>query len=237
VGHGISQTALGVYRSCPFAYKCYREKKAPLMFNQEILDSGGLVHDALDSYYKSHYLTEATPDDILYETYNILKIKWDTSLQPTELHKAYTCLRNHSIWEAQNLVNGIIVAPDTEVALSNQFFYGIVDYIDSPHDFIMDWKTGKAGYLTQENKIQAYVYRQLYQDHYKRQLKKFSFYYLYSNDIKTIDYDAYYMKDVATDVEQLKQSMMNDIANGTYQKQPRTDNTCKYCTYRVYCRF
>lgn len=235
-GHGISQSALNVYRNCPYAYRCYKEKKLPLMYNQDVLDSGGLIHDAIDYYYKHYYMTEADAQAILYESYNYLRSHWDILLPVEELHKAYTCLTNHSVWEEKNLLDGIINCPITEAGLANDFFYGIIDYIDVPHNFVLDWKTGKHAMLTQEYKIQAYIYKLLYQDNYKKQLDSLTFFFLYPNEIKKIVFDNPNMKSAIEEVLGIREEMKHDIENYTFLKRPRTDNTCKYCAYRIYCR-
>ena len=236
IGHGISQSAISVYRNCPFAYCCYKQKKQPIMFNPDVLDSGKFVHDAIDYYYKKHFLVSDSYEMILEKTYGYLRNQWDTTLPLEELKKVYTCLVHHSEWEYQNHANGCHTKPLSEEVLKNNIFYGIVDYIDLPNKKVVDWKTNKFAVLSFEYRMQAYIYKVLFEDTYKEPLNYFYFFFLYSNEWRTVKFDAPGMDKVIQEVELLKESVLQSIQNNDYPKKPRIDSQCANCNYRLYCR-
>jgi CRISPR/Cas system-associated exonuclease Cas4 (RecB family) len=207
------------------------------MFSQDPLDSGKFVHDSIHRYYANYYLTSGTADDILSITYNILKNMWDTTLPAIELHKAYTCLRNHSLFEYNNIQQGIMTNPMTEVKMSTDVFFGIIDYIDLHHDKVIDWKSNKIAMLSYEYKIQAYIYKLLFEETFKRPINHFTFYFLYPNEIRTVRYDSEGMNGVKEDVDQMMTQLKEMMNTGEFPKQPRTENGCNNCSYRLYCKY
>lgn len=235
IGHGISQSALSVYRNCPFSYRCYREKKDPIFFDFNVLDSGKFVHDAIDYYYKNYFHTSHTSELILGYTYGYLRSRWDTTLPLEELKKVYACLVHHSEWEYQNHNNGYQSKPMSESKLKNEVFYGIVDYIDLQNKKVVDWKTNKFAVLSFEYRMQAYIYKLLFESTFNETLDHFHFFFLYPNEWRTVRFDAPGMDKVIQEVELLKESVLQSIQNDNYPKEPRIDSQCVHCNYRLYC--
>jgi CRISPR/Cas system-associated exonuclease Cas4 (RecB family) len=235
-GLGISQTALNVFRNCPFAFKLYKEKREAVMYSQDVLDAGKFVHDTLHCYYRNHFLTSGTAEDVLSYTYDILKGMWDTTLPTTEFKKAYTCLESHSLFEYENLKNGIITNPSTEVQLATDVFFGIVDYIDLNHDNVIDWKTNRIATLSHEYKIQAYIYKLLFEENFKRPLDHLTFYFLFPNEKRTVWFNEG-MRDIKNEVDKLMCELRTMMEVWEFPKQPRTESGCNSCAYRLYCKY
>ena len=232
----ISQTGLSIYRNCPFAFYCYRSKKEPIFFNQDILDTGKYVHDALDRYYRQQYLTKGTMDDILAKTYENLSGSWDVTLPIDEFKKSYTCLQHHAKWEETQINNGIAIQPLTEEHLKHDIFHGIIDYIDLPKNRVMDWKTNKSANISFEYKMQSYIYKLLYESKFKTDLKIFEFYFLYPDEIKVINFSSSGMSEAIQEVNQLRELIKKSYEQHDYPKQPKSETLCKNCQYRLYCK-
>ena len=234
---GISQSAMSIYRNCPYAYKIrYIDGHKPIFFAPQILDIGKYVHDAIDRYYKNHFLTEGTADDVLAKSYGHLREIWDTTLQPEDLKKGYICLQNHALWEANNINNGIRTQPLSEVQINSEGYFGIIDYIDVPNKKVIDWKTGRKPYLSYIYRMQAHVYKVLYESKFGEKLSYFDFFFLYANDWRRVKYDSDKQIKVGEEVERLKNEILNSIQNQEFAKQPRTDSMCKNCEYKLYCK-
>lgn len=235
---GISQTAIALYRNCPYAYKLkYFNKKQPVMWDFSVLDVGGYAHDAIDRYYRHHYDPTAIKsyEDILTYSYEELANIWDITLKPEQLKQAYICLENHAKWEFENIKNNICTAPLTEVKIAADGFFGIIDYIDLPKNLAIDWKTGKSAYLSYAYRMQAAVYKILYEHEYNMKLTHFKFFFLYPNEWRTVRYDSPKQQQVEHDVVTLKNAIEEARENDIFPKQPRTPKACNSCEYRNYC--
>lgn len=235
--HGISQSALSVFRECPFAYSFYRQKKDAIFFNFDVLDTGRYTHEAINQYYRNYYLTKASVDDILALSYSSLKNIWDTTLPAEELYKSFICLKNHAEFESKNINNGANIKPLTEIDISHDIFYGIIDYIDLPNKKVIDWKTNKSAVISFEYRMQAYVYKVLYEYQFKDTLDKFMFFFLFPNEIKTIKYDDKGMIKAVEEVNLLQKEMSKAIKENVFEMKPRTESTCTNCRYRLYCKY
>lgn len=234
---GISQSAMSLYRKCPYAYKIrYIDGKKPIFYAPEILDIGRYVHDAIDRYYVNHFLMEGTAKDILEKSYSHLREIWDITLPPEDLKKAYTCLQNHALWEAKNIESGIETKPLSELKINGEGFFGIIDYVDTIQKKVIDWKTGRKPYLSYEYRMQAYVYKTLYQSQFEENLKHFSFFFLFPGEWRTVSFDTEKQIQIGNDVEKLKNDILDSIQNEEFAKQPRTEKGCKYCEYKLYCK-
>lgn len=233
----ISQSALALYRKCPYAYKLkYLNKCKQIFYDPSILDVGSYVHDAIDKYYKLHFLMDAEVNDILVETYEELQKLWDPSLLPTQLKKAYTCLEHHAQWEHQNLSRGIRTKPFTEQRLKHNNYYGIIDYIDLPHKQVIDWKTGAKAYLSKDYRMQAHIYRVLFEEEFNMKLDYFLFFFLHPNQWRKVKYDDEKQIKVAKETDALQQSLIESLESGNFDKCPKTENACKYCELAYYCQ-
>jgi len=234
---GISQSGMSIFRDCPYAYKIrYIDGKKPIFFAPQILDIGKFVHDAIDRYYKNYFLTEGTANDVLSHSYGYLRDNWDLSLQPEDLKKGFECLYNHAKWEETNINNGIGTKPLSEVEINGEGFFGIIDYVDIPNKKVIDWKTGRKPYLSQNYRMQAYVYKVLYESKFNEELTHFDFFFLFPNEWRTVKYDSEKQIKVGEEVEQIKTDILNAIQDENFPKEPRTPGKCKSCEYKLYCK-
>ena len=235
---GISQTGISIFRNCPYAYKLkYIDRCDAMFYNHDVLDIGGTVHDVIDRYYKNHYISDGTSDDILEKTYGHLREVWDTTLPADDLKKAFTCLQNHANWEEKNIQRNIGTKPLTEVKINARGYFGIIDYIDIPTQRVIDWKTGRKAYLSYEYRMQAYVYKELYEEQFKEKLKHFYFFFLFPDEWRKVKFDDIKQRKVGEDVENLRNAILDSIQNEEFAKEPRTDKGCRSCDYRFYCKF
>jgi len=235
---GISQSGISIFRDCPYAFKLhYVDQREPVFYNFDVLDIGGYVHEAIERYYKNYYLTNGTKDDILNKTYSCLKDIWDTTLLPEYLKKAYDCLENHAKWEENNIKTGIGTKPLTEIAIDSGDYYGLIDYIDLPSNRVIDWKTNKFPVLSYEYRMQAYVYKKLFESKFNEKLSHFYFFFLYPNDWRTVSYEKEKQIEVGKDVEKFLAEIKECYDKEEFEKRPRIRSTCKNCNYRLYCKF
>jgi len=237
LSRGLSQSALAVYRECPYAYKLhYIDKYQPIFWDPSILDVGSYVHEALDRYYRHHFLVHPQDrDDILIETYDELKDVWDKSLTPEQLNKAYTCLENHADWEYKQTQKGIRTKPLTEIKIGRNGFFGILDYVDLTTDTVIDWKTGKYPSLSYNYRMQAAIYKTLYENNFNRKLRNLSFFFLHGNAWRTVGFGKEKQKKVTFDVYDLKNRIAKSYETGEWPKEPRLKSGCKNCQYNYYC--
>jgi len=233
MNRGISQSGLSLYRRCPFAYKLhYVDLAEPMFFSQDVLDVGRYVHDAIDEYYRHYYVSEGTVDDILIKSYGALKEQWDLTLPAEQLRKAYDCLLHHAEWEHKNITNGIGTKPFTEVEINGEGLYGFIDYVDLQNHKVIDWKTNRYATLSYEYRMQAHVYRKLFESKFGEKLTHFYFFFLYPNQWRCVKFNDKKQEEVGKEVE----SLLNDILECNFPKQPRTDKGCRTCNYRFYCK-
>jgi len=232
----ISQSALNTFRDCPKAYEFYRRKKQGMFWDFDVLDIGKYVHKALEDYYKKSVLVDTSKDDVLGETYHWLKKCWDLKFPPEYLKKAYTCLENHAEWESNNLSNGINTKPLVEVEITKNGFHGLIDYIDIANDKVIDWKTNKWPILSHNYRLQASIYKVLYEEKFNRDLTHFYFFFLYANEWRTVKYGNKKQDKVDEEVEKLMKEIQKCYDNEEFPKKPRTDKMCENCLYKWYCR-
>lgn len=234
----LSQSAMGIYRSCPYAYKLhYIDRCQSIFFDPSILSVGSIAHDILDIYYKNYYLMKGTPNDILAKTYPMLEDKWDMSYSIEQFKKIYECLKNHAEWESKNITNNIGIKPLTEIAIEHDGLFGIIDYVDLANKKVIDWKTGKWPTISYTYRMQAHVYKKLFESKFNEELTHFSFFFLHSGEFRTIKYDTPKQKEVGEEVEMLKNTINENLLSGDFLKKPRTKNGCRYCNYKLYCKF
>jgi len=237
IERGFSQSSLSLYRYCPYAFKLsYLDSQESIFWDPDVLDVGKLVHNSLDYYYKNNYLTKGLSEHILYYTYSHLKNNWDITLKVEDFQKAHTCLDNHSKWEYKNISNGFNTKPFTEQKISQNGYYGILDYVDLNNCKVIDWKTGRSPYVTYEYRMQAHVYKELFEKEYGLKIKKFQFYFLYPDEFRTISFEKEKQKQVALETERLKNAVINSLSDGEFSKKPRTDKGCKNCNFVYYCK-
>ena len=234
---GISQSALNLFRDCPYAYKLkYLDRVEGIYFSNDAMDTGGYVHDAIDMYYRNHFLQEGTSDDILYHTYTNLKNIWDTTLSINDFKKAYTCLQHHSEWEYSNINKGIRTQPLTEVEIEACNLYGFIDYVDLEKQQVIDWKTNSYATLSYTYRVQASIYKILFEAKFNMKLKYFHFFFLYPNTWRIVKYGDAKQERVDTEVNALLEQLNLSLENREFEKNPRTNSWCKSCPYKLYCK-
>ena len=192
---GLSQSAISVYRTCPYAYKLhYIDCFKPIFWEPAYLELGRLVHDAIDYYYRHNYLSAPnSSEDILYYTYKKFTEDWqeiESTMTEDFFLKGYECLQNHATWEYQMIQNGIRTRPLTEIKIPANGFFGILDYVDLNNDAAIDWKTGSYAYLSYDYRMQAAIYKILYDEKFGRNLSHFQFFFLHANQWRTVKYDS-----------------------------------------------
>lgn len=233
----LSQSAMAVYRDCPHAYYLrYKFRYEPMFWSRDPLDVGSYVHNSIDRYYKHHFLTEGDYNDVLLRTYQILKSEWDVTLTAADLKKAYTSLQNHAEWEAANIKSGINTKPLTEVKIAYDGFYGIIDYVDLAHNRLIDWKTNKWPTLSYTYRMQAEMYRILFEGKFDEKLTHFYFFFLYPNEWRTVRYDYKKQKGMKEKIYEMRDEIYEAWDNEEFPKNPRTKSGCNSCLYRFYCK-
>jgi len=232
MNRGISQSGICLYRFCPYAYKLkYIDKCKPMGYDTSAMDTGKYTHDSIDHYYKFNFSLDTTQNNILYSTYNKLKELWDRTLEPVWLKKAYDCLKTHSEWEYQNTLKGI-TKPFSELEIDNGKYYGFLDYVNLPKAQVIDWKTGSYPTVSFEYRMQAYVYKLLFEYKFNTKLKDFYFFYLYPNQWRKISYSNKKQIEAGEECERL----LGKILDNEFPKEPRLENGCRYCDYKYYCK-
>ena len=232
MSRGLSQSGITKYRDCPYAfylhYKCNCE---PMFYDTEAMDVGGIGHKSIEFYYKNHFSTDTNPEEILYYTYDKMKSLWDTSFSIENYQKIYRCLENHAIWEYQNISNGQTNKPIIEKKMNHCGYFGIADYIYLPKRKVIDFKTNKYASVSYNYRMQAYVYKVLFENEFDTKLKDYYLYFLYPNEWRKISYEKENQKKVGLETEILK----NKILNGEFPKKPRYPTMCRNCEYKYYC--
>jgi len=229
---GISQSGICLYRFCPYAYKLkYVDRCKPMFYDSSAMDTGSYVHKSIDHYYSNGFSMEKTSNEILYDTYSKLKEIWDITLEPLWLKKAYECLINHSDWEYQNIKKGI-TKPFSELKVDSGKYFGYIDYINLQKALVIDWKTGKYPSVSFDYRIQAYVYKDLFENEFNTNLKSFYFFFLHPNKWRKISYD----KDKQILAGKECERLLGDILDEKFPKEPRLKNSCRYCDYKYYCK-
>lgn len=234
----ISQSALGLYRDCPYAYFLkYKMNKQPIFWSFDMLDTGGYVHDAIDMYYKQNYIMEANNyEDILAESYNNFKNIWDITLPEEEFLKGYTSLENHAKWEYKNLEKGMTNKPLTEVDIKLKGIRAIIDYINLSNNMLVDWKTNKQANLSFNYRMQAEMYRRAYKLKFDRDIDHFYFFFLYPNEWRTVKFDNSSQQKVAEEVDELLKNVNQSWIKDEFPKQPRVESGCNSCLFKYYCK-
>ena len=230
---GISQSALSLYRNCPYSYKLkYVDKCTPIFYDTVPMDVGGLVHDSIHLYYRDGYDTTLDSEDIFDITYSYMKNNWDLSFPIDDYKKAYDCLKTHANWEYNNVKKGLIIKPMSELKLSANGYYGIIDYVNLQNNTLIDWKTNKHSILSYEYRMQAEVYRELFEVNFKKSIDKFYFFFLFNNEWRIVDYSSSKQLQVRKELKQ----MLDDVHNKKFDKNPRLPSSCKNCAFSYYCK-
>lgn len=230
---GISQSAITLYRFCPYAYYLkYKKLCEPMFWDMSAMDTGRYAHDAVDKYYKFHFDFDVDREYILANTYSELSKLWDRSLDIEEFKKAYHCLENHADWEYNNITNGLGTRPFTELKLCHKGFFGILDYVHPQNWKPVDFKTGRHANLYYDYRVQAYVYKVLLEEEFHKPVNHFYFYFLYPNEWRTVSFGKDKQIKVGEDVENYKRC----IEEEEFEKTPRLESGCNNCDYKYYCK-
>ena len=229
----ISQSQINLYRKCPYAYYLrYALKKESIFWNPTLFEVGSRVHDAIDVYYKNHYVSDATEEEVLNKVYGALRREWDVTLPAELLKKAYTCLCNFSSFEAHNNSKGR-TKPFNECKIYVDDMMGIIDYVDLNSKTLVDFKTnGRAG-LGYSYKMQAVMYRMLAKSKFNIDVDYFKFFFLYPNEWRTVKFGDG-TTEVAEEMIDYKNKIKESWETGVFPKAPRT-KSCGSCEYKFYC--
>jgi len=231
----ISQSQINLYRSCPYAYALrYLYKKEGIWWDPSVVEVGKRVHDAIDAYYKHHYVIYNKPGDILKKVYEILRAEWDTTLPADYLAKAYVCLTNFAEFEMNNINKGIKVKPLTEVHIHANGLYGIVDYIDLNRRKSIDWKTNTRAGIGWANRLQAVMYRKLIREHFKFEISYFTFQYLYVDEPRIVKFDKK-TEQVEIEMYEYIEKIKEAWKTKNFPQEPRTPSACNSCQFHYYC--
>ena len=230
----ISQSQILLYQHCPYAYKLrYIDKAVPIHFDPTIFEVGRRVHEAIDYYYKNHFSTDRTRDEILAISYGYLRKNWDRSLPPEYLRKSFTALYNFATFESNKNIFGYRQKPLTEVVLHCENMFGVVDYLDLNTKEVLDFKTSSNPSVSKQNKIQATVYKLLIEHNFHFTPKTFTFFYLLPNVQKHVNLSS--ISNIETEVKNTINSIIESWETNRFEKKPKTKNACKSCEYRMYC--
>jgi len=230
----ISQSQINLFKSCPYAYALrYIHKKEGIWWDPSIVEVGSRVHDAIDDYYRNHFLENATEEQIRDKVYEIIRNQWDTTLPADYLLKAYTCVCNFATFEYNNR-KGRRRRPLTEVRIYSGGLMGIVDYLDLNKPKIVDFKTNTRAGVGYANNVQAVMYKRLVKEEYDIDLKYFTLQFLYPNEIRLIKFDDKMIK-IQQDLEESVEKIRKAWEEMNFPKEPRTPKTCNGCQFNYYC--
>ena len=232
--HYISQSQINLFKKCPYAYELrYAHNKTPMYFDPSVFEVGSKVHDAIDKYYKSHYSTNVTEEEILLEVYGILKHDWDVLLPADYLRKAYQCLQNFATFEYNNLNNGVQKQPLTEVKIYAGDLMGIIDYFDIDKKKIIDFKTNTRAFVGYGSKVQAVMYKMLVKEKFDMDIDKFLLQYLYPGEYRQV---------AVKNADKIEQDIYDNVKKIQeawrrmhFPKIPKSKKTCNSCEYKYYC--
>jgi len=231
----ISQSQINLFRHCPYAYALrYKFKKEAIMFDPSIVEVGSRVHDTIDKYYRTAYSPDFTQEQILAQSYNILRTDWDHMLPAEFLKKAYTCLEHFAEFEIKNINKGLLTKPLTEVKIKANGLYGIVDYLRLENQKVIDFKTNSRAGVGYANKMQAVMYKLLVKREFDIDIKYFNLFFLYPNEYRTLKFDGKYeniKKDLFKYVGEIREAWKKN----QFPKKPRTKSGCNWCSFKYYC--
>jgi len=234
ITNGISQSQIGIYRDCPYAYYLkYVKGYQPMMFTTEHLDVGKYIHDAIDIYYKNLYVDNGViPNDIFKSVYSVLREIWDTTLLPEHLKKAYVCLQNFAIWDFENIQEEG-TEPITEENYKYDGFRAKVDYFRESPLKLGDFKSGTYPTVNYMYKIQAAIYLYVLRNKLEIDIDKFTDWFLYPNVSKDVNWKD--LQEILQTAKDYRDKITDSFKTMDFPKQPRTKSTCRYCDYRYYC--
>ena len=200
------------------------------------METGGFVHDAIDKYYKHYRDVNATENEIILAVYGELKKVWDRSLRLELLKKAYDCIVNFAEWEYENISTNPFLNPLSEVEIPEEGYFGKIDYVDLINKKVIDWKTNTKAMLSHGYRMQASIYKILYEAHFKEELTHFYFFFMYPNEWRTVKFGNEKQKKADDEVRELTKKIQQSHESGIFPKEPRTKNGCNNCNYKYYCR-
>ena len=234
ITNGISQSQIGTYRDCPYAYYLkYVKGYKPMMYTTDHLDVGSFIHDAIDIYYKNLYVDNGvTPNDIFKSVYTILRNSWDITLPAELLKKAYVCLQNFALWDFENIqTKG--TPPITEENYKFDNFRAKVDYFRSEPLILGDFKSGINPIVNYMYKIQAAIYLYVLINCLDIDIDEFWVWFLYPNVPKKLKWSN--LQEILTVAKEHRDNIIESFKTNEFPKVPRTQKTCNYCDYRYYC--
>ena len=156
-------------------------------------------------------------------------------LDPKKLRQAYICLKNHSKFESERILKQPNIKPLTEVEIAENGFYGIIDYIDIENNKVIDWKTNKYANLSHSYRIQAQIYKMLYESKFDRHLDYVHFLFLYPYEWRVVKFDTNIQRKISSEIDSLKERIVESTLNNDFEKKPRIKSVCRNCLIAYYC--
>ena len=228
----LSPSGMNTYKTCPAQWNYhYIEKPQGIYVPTHHMDLGEFVHSAIEDYFKH---SQEKPTKKLEITQRI-----DSSFekvignkfmgQPEMTRKLRACLKNFKEFEIYRARKWKTYAPTfIEKNLQDDDFRGIVDFYSEPEATIIDWKTGYKQNLNENDKVQAEVYRYLFEKQ-GYPVDKVYFVVLTTGSVL----QAQLQKD-GWILEQHKQ-IMSAIEDKNFPAKP--NKFCKSCVYQIACEF
>lgn len=153
----ISPAKLKWFDKCPYAFKLkYIEKIEPVYFDPNVFKVGSIVHDTIHEYYMVRPAIDAAREYIL----SVLYRKWDYSLEYSKFADAIQYIKHFIDFELIRRKNEDVF-PASEVEISRNGYYGIIDFLMEDRKLVIDFKTGKKPRERKSYSFQAVVYNWL----------------------------------------------------------------------------
>ena len=228
----ISPSSINTFQNCPaqWNYRYITHDKGIYLETPHI-DLGTYAHSAIEKYFgsastkpkKEIEITQRI--DICFSEVVGDKFRSMPSIQ-TKLNKV---IKNFKELELRRASKWKVYLPTfIEKDLRNDNFRGIVDFYSEPEATIIDWKTGYKQNLNENDKVQAEVYRYLFEKQ-GYPVDKVYFVVLTTGSVL----QAQLQKD-GWILEQHKQ-IMSAIEDKNFPAKP--NKFCKSCVYQIACEF
>ena len=228
----ISPSSINTFQNCPaqWNYRYITHDKGIYLETPHI-DLGTYAHSAIEKSFgsastkpkKEIEITQRI--DICFAEVVGDKFRSMPSIQ-TKLNKV---IKNFKELELRRASKWKVYLPTfIEKDLRNDNFRGIVDFYSEPEATIIDWKTGYKQNLNENDKVQAEVYRYLFEKQ-GYPVDKVYFVVLTTGSVL----QAQLQKD-GWILEQHKQ-IMSAIEDKNFPAKP--NKFCKSCVYQIACEF
>jgi len=228
----LSPSSMNTFKTCPAQYNYHYIERAPKIYvPRHHMDLGEYVHNAIQDYFDN----AATKPTKTLEITQRIDSSFDRIIgnkfmgQPSMMKKLKFCLKNFKEFEIYRARKWKTYQPTfIEKDLKDEDFRGIIDFYSEPEETIIDWKTGYKQNLTDNDVIQAEVYRYLLEKQ-GYSVKRVFFVVLTSGSVL----QAQLQKD-GWILEQQKQ-IRDSISGKHFPARP--NRYCFNCVYQIACEF